>query len=656
MRHFLLFLFTLVLTCSTAQTLGSTYDPNCVIEKFEYFAQVHADNTWDVTEYIHANFEQPRHGLFQYVEQKFDVKLDDETHSYFAPITDVKINHPFKTTYLENDRYTVVRIGDSGKTVQGEVVYTIEYKLHFPDDGFKNFDVLYTSILGAMCEHDIKEFNYHIIFDDPLPADFADNLCIYSGPVDMTDNNLKVPCNVVDQNLISGTVNNIAHHNGITLYVKLPEGYWKSPSHPLALRLTWVAEWFKSSFFSLTTLLILCVCILFVFVLVKLLMNRGNDKPFPVIEYGAPEGISSAEVGYIIDMSVDVKDLTSLIIWWASKGYLEIEEVAPEKGKDKKKDDEPEIVLHKTKDLPADAPAYQQKFWKVFFSNKDSVVINKIGKRYKQIESAQKALEEKYKDEHSLQTINFTLSSLFFGFLLLSAITILVCCWSNNGFYILFVWAAAVVYGTLRNIYRSEAKYVKSWWKKVLDYAIMAALFCVSILMIYLVIESGTPSCPNIVLYGITVMTWTLILLSHKMQQDTPYRIELMSRLLGFRQFINSAEMPMLKAMVDENPNYFYDVLPYAIVFGLSDKWCKQFEKIDFDPPTWYNAGTALAAAEIVVAGAAVASMLTDRFDKVISSHVQSSSVSSSSDSSSSSSSGGGHSGGGGGGGGIGSW
>ena len=266
-------------------------------------------------------------------------------------------------------------------------------------------------------------------------------------------------------------------------------------------------------------------------------------------------------------------------------------------------------------------------------------------------------MEEKYTGQYALQTINYRLARYFFAFLILSVITILVSCWSQNGFYLLFVWGAAVVYGALRNIYRSEAKYVKSWWKKLLDYAIMAALFCVSVFMIFLVIDSGSPTCPNLVLYGVTVMTWILILLSHKMQQDTPYRIELMSRLLGFRQFINSAEMPMLKALVDENPNYFYDVLPYAIVFGLSDKWCKQFKEIDFDPPTWYNAGTALAAAEIVVAGAAVASMLTDRFDKVISTHVQSSSVSPSSDSSSGSSShSGGYSGGGGGGGGIGSW
>ena len=655
MKHILLLLFALILTCTTAQA-GSSYDPNCVIEKFEYFAQVHADNTWDVTEYIHANFDQPRHGLFQYVEQKYDVTIDGQTQSFFAPVTDIEINHPFKITYRENDRYTVVRMGDSDKYVQGEVVYAIKYKLHFPDDGYEKFDVLFTSVLGAMCEHDILELEYNITFDEPLPAAFADSLRVYSGPAGRVDNPLQVPCNVIGQNLINGTVTNISHHNGITLYAKLPAGYWKSPASPMDLRLTWVVEWFKSSFVNLTTLLVLCLCILFVYLLIKLLLNRGGNKPFSVIEYGAPEGISSAEVGYIIDMSVDVNDLTSLIIWWASKGYLDIEEAESKKGK-KKKDDEPEIVLHKLKDLPADAPEYQQKFWKVFFSGKDSVAISKIGKRYKQIQSAQKALEDKYTGQYALQTINYRLARYFFAFLILSVITILVSCWSQNGFYLLFVWGAAVVYGALRNIYRSEAKYVKSWWKKLLDYAIMAALFCVSIFMVFLVIDSGSPTCPNLVLYGVTVMTWILILLSHKMQQDTPYRIELMSRLLGFRQFINSAEMPMLKALVDENPNYFYDVLPYAIVFGLSDKWCKQFKEIDFDPPTWYNAGTALAAAEIVVAGAAVASMLTDRFDKVISTHVQSSSVSPSSDSSSGSSShSGGYSGGGGGGGGIGSW
>ena len=39
---------------------------------------------------------------------------------------------------------------------------------------------------------------------------------------------------------------------------------------------------------------------------------------------------------------------------------------------------------------------------------------------------------------------------------------------------------------------------------------------------------------------------------------------------------------------MNENPEYFYDVLPYAMVFGLEEKWGKKFEGLLTTQPDWY--------------------------------------------------------------------
>ena len=44
-----------------------------------------------------------------------------------------------------------------------------------------------------------------------------------------------------------------------------------------------------------------------------------------------------------------------------------------------------------------------------------------------------------------------------------------------------------------------------------------------------------------------------------------------------------------LEMLVNENPTYFYDILPYTYVLGVSNKWIKKFESINVNPPTWYN-------------------------------------------------------------------
>ena len=38
-----------------------------------------------------------------------------------------------------------------------------------------------------------------------------------------------------------------------------------------------------------------------------------------------------------------------------------------------------------------------------------------------------------------------------------------------------------------------------------------------------------------------------------------------------------------------ENSEYFYNILPYAYVLGVSDKWIKKFESISLQAPSWYD-------------------------------------------------------------------
>ena len=64
---------------------------------------------------------------------------------------------------------------------------------------------------------------------------------------------------------------------------------------------------------------------------------------------------------------------------------------------------------------------------------------------------------------------------------------------------------------------------------------------------------------------------------------------DLLGRVLGFRDFIKTAELDKLNELVEEDPQYFYHIMPYAYVFGLSNKWIKNFENIPVVTPNWYR-------------------------------------------------------------------
>ena len=44
--------------------------------------------------------------------------------------------------------------------------------------------------------------------------------------------------------------------------------------------------------------------------------------------------------------------------------------------------------------------------------------------------------------------------------------------------------------------------------------------------------------------------------------------------------------------LVNEDPEYFYHILPYAMVLGVTDQWAKNFEGITISDPDWYSSNS----------------------------------------------------------------
>ena len=55
------------------------------------------------------------------------------------------------------------------------------------------------------------------------------------------------------------------------------------------------------------------------------------------------------------------------------------------------------------------------------------------------------------------------------------------------------------------------------------------------------------------------------------------------------KDFIEKAEVPQLERLSKENPSYYYDVILYAMVFGLSEIWIKKFSTIPLEQLDQYD-------------------------------------------------------------------
>src|SRR5437899_1505379 len=143
---------------------------------------------------------------------------------------------------------------------------------------------------------------------------------------------------------------------------------------------------------------------------------------------------------------------------------------------------------------------------------------------------------------------------------------------------------------------------------------------------------------------AIVLVGMVLIATSKNMSQRTAVGRDLLQHTLGFRLYMDTAEK--YRQQFAEKAEIFTQLLPYAIVFGVVNRWAKAFEGIDTSASNgWYVGNPPFQAALL-------SSSLQSMNDSI------SSAISSAPPSSGSGSGfgGGGSSGGGGGGGGGGSW
>lgn len=73
------------------------------------------------------------------------------------------------------------------------------------------------------------------------------------------------------------------------------------------------------------------------------------------------------------------------------------------------------------------------------------------------------------------------------------------------------------------------------------------------------------------------------------MKKKNIYNAELFRKIVGFRRFVKKADKTQLQELTNENPDYFYMVLPYAYALGVGNKLVKKFDAIDLQPPKWFS-------------------------------------------------------------------
>lgn len=550
-------------------------DEAYTIKSDDVHITVQENNVISVAETLTVDFSQPRHGIYYVVPYRGTWK------NYInGEYTEVRYNQRIYDFSVEGNKYELSRdggsitakIGDPDKYVSGRQVYTVSYKCNMGDNGYDEFDMFYKNIINCHEGDYIENASFRVTF----PKDFDEtkvNVTMGEAYSEDTGGVVWEKDGLTLKGRAARTLHGGEH---ITVWAEFPDDYFQGETDP-------EAAW-NTGLYIVTG-----VCVL-VSLLLWLLLGR-DDRVYPTVEFYAPGGMTPAEAGYVIDGCVDDKDVVALLLYWADKGYIRIN--------GREKDD---FDLAKLRDLPQDAKGFEKIMFGKLFAGRDTVSVSSLKQSfYSTMEHTKTSVTNYFESAKSRRVFTESSKRARAVMAVITVIPIAAVMFKlSYDFFDDLLWAAglAVLAGWIVSVPVMRLAGVFERWRStppgkrmggfLLYSLLLAAVFAAYIFVVPRIMETAYGLAPE-VMFATAASAVLMLALTVIMRKRTQKGNEWYGKLLGFRNFIEKAEKERILLLVEQNPSYFYNVLPYAYVLGVTDKWAKKFEGIGVEPPAWYG-------------------------------------------------------------------
>ena len=539
------------------------------INKHTVEMDVHEDGTILVTETMDVVFTSSTlHGIYVNIPKKYNMKweLNGQTYykEYVFPVRKVKVlsDHNYEKEDFEEG--VQIKIGDPDSFANTYETYKWQYEIVTRDLDLDNRQMLFMNIVSGKWD----TVTHSVDFLINMPKEFNRSKLLFDSPVGVTSESKDALSIVVTGKTISGSYNaDLQPGDAITVQLSLDDNYF---------------EFVSNDKYGLSAMIISGI---FTIIMATVFFLFGKDDPLvESVEFHAPSGMTSAEVGVIIDGIANDGDVVSLILDWGRRGLINIV------------DEEESLTLVKKADLEPTARSYERVMFDKLFSNGNEVDIESLSEVfYTTIHRVEKMLDKHF-DSNKRRLFTRRSVALQSAMTILSFIPIGVASFMlyYNYYYDLplsFIWVAidaiTIVAFSSIMVYLDSKRYMHKWYTKTLLYVLSLVLFTIPvIILVFITVRTHTSIWFSFVciLFNIVV-----IVITRFMKKRTDYGNQVLGQVIGLRNFIIVAEEDRLQELVDENPYYFYDILPFAYALGLTDVWNDHFKKLTIQPCEWYS-------------------------------------------------------------------
>lgn len=540
------------------------------ITKYDVEIVVDEHNKYGIKENIDTYFNVSKHGIIRRIPLYNNIIRQDGTRERNRVlISNVHVNEEFASS-RENNNY-VLKIGSADKTINGKHSYTISYDYDIGLDKNNKYDELYFNIIGTNWDTDISNVTFKIT----MPKEFdASKLGFSYG--EYGESNTDNISYDVDGNVITGSFEGtLLAGEGLNVRMVLPEGYFIRKSVGSSLLECWYY----------------IIPILGVLISYLIWKKYGkDDQVVDVVSFYPPENMNSLDVAFAKKGSVNSNDAVSLLVYLASKGYIKIVEDKKSKSR---------FTIQKVKEYDGNNKEEELFFRGLFKKVWDSISSDELNESfYLTINSI---LTKKNSTANRKEIFNNKSSNkryiLFLFMLITSSLSTIIPALGYKLSDVIFSIIICNLIGIVALIIVAII-YDNNCTKKGLNSALGFAFFFVLALAVanFTIIGFEYIYYDTVYLIGFIlcmVCTYLIYFFYLIVTKRTEYGNKVLGEVNGFKKFLETAEKDKLESLVHDDPSYFYNILPYAYVLGVSDAWIKQFEGIAIAPPDWYESADA---------------------------------------------------------------
>ncbi len=336
------------------------------IKLYEVAVKVNQNASLDITETIHVNFSEQRHGIYRMIPFKYQLvalpagteKANRQLESGGMAktiIEDISVRN-WKYDVSTEGNYKKIKIGDKDIYVSGDQQYVIRYRILNAINFFTDKSEFYLNLIGDSWDTNIDSVNFSISLYDALPATPAYFVATgYSG----SQQNKTASAWVNKRTFSGSTSEELQAREGLTVGIVFPKGFLIQQNYMMR-GVNWL--WMP----------------LIVLVFMFLIWRRwGKDEKLTVTtEFYPPDEVSPGIAGYIIDGILNRRDLTALIPYWGGGGYLRVVETEEPALLGLIKTSEYEFI--KLKELPTTAMSFEKTMFDGIFKSGDKIKLSSL--------------------------------------------------------------------------------------------------------------------------------------------------------------------------------------------------------------------------------------------------------------------------------------